>query len=287
MVDPITPSTVYAGTDGGGVFKSTDGGGSWSAVNAGLPDLHVSALAIDPATTSTLYAGTKSGDLFRATVNCSEWSALDGGLTNPKIAAIAVDPATPSNLYTGTDGNGVFDYQDVFDVMVCSSGGQSDTFPIDSTDNYVGGTFLITDNAATRDVTGITIAEKGTIDAAVNISNIRLFYDLDTSAPHDCAGESYQGTEPQFGATDTDGFSSANGTASFSDSVSVSPTQTICVYAVLDIGPDAGHNESLEIEIADPPGDIALSSGVVTPTSPLALRGTTATFDLGAFLTKK
>ena len=57
-IDPATPTTLYAGTDGGGVFKSTDGGGSWSAVNTGLTDTYVHALAIDPATPTTLYAGT-------------------------------------------------------------------------------------------------------------------------------------------------------------------------------------------------------------------------------------
>ena len=53
----MTPTTLYAGT-WGGVFKSTNGGGNWSAVNTGLTDTYVNALAIDPATPATLYAGT-------------------------------------------------------------------------------------------------------------------------------------------------------------------------------------------------------------------------------------
>ena len=57
-IDPATPSTLYAGTGGGGVFKSTNGGGTWGAVNTGLTDTVVFALAIDPATPGTLYAGT-------------------------------------------------------------------------------------------------------------------------------------------------------------------------------------------------------------------------------------
>src|SRR5678815_1934026 len=44
-IDPSTPATVYAGTYSGGVFKSTDGGASWSAINSGLSDPNVSALA--------------------------------------------------------------------------------------------------------------------------------------------------------------------------------------------------------------------------------------------------
>ena len=35
-IDPVTPATLYAGTDSNGVFKSTNGGASWSAVNTGL-----------------------------------------------------------------------------------------------------------------------------------------------------------------------------------------------------------------------------------------------------------
>ena len=62
-LDPVTPTTLYAGT-GGGVFKSTDGGANWSAVNSGLTSTCVFALAIDPATPTTLYAGTGGGGVF-------------------------------------------------------------------------------------------------------------------------------------------------------------------------------------------------------------------------------
>ena len=53
-IDAGTPTTLYAGTDGGGVFKSTDGGTTWSAVNTGLTSLSVPALAIDPQTPTTV-----------------------------------------------------------------------------------------------------------------------------------------------------------------------------------------------------------------------------------------
>ncbi|SRR6266487_427784 len=49
-VDPLTPTTLYAGTQGGGVFKSTDGGTSWSPT--GLTNAIVSALAINPQSPS-------------------------------------------------------------------------------------------------------------------------------------------------------------------------------------------------------------------------------------------
>jgi photosystem II stability/assembly factor-like uncharacterized protein len=105
-IDPITSSTIYAGTWGGGAFVSVDGGNSWSAINAGLRDLIVSALAIDPQTPSTLYAGTVSGGVFKSIDGGNTWSAVNVGLpTNYQVLALAIDPVTPSTLYAGLDGS--------------------------------------------------------------------------------------------------------------------------------------------------------------------------------------
>ena len=61
-IDPSSPSTMYAGTGGFGVFKSTDGGASWTAINTGLTHLRVPALAVDA--NSVPYAGTLGGGVF-------------------------------------------------------------------------------------------------------------------------------------------------------------------------------------------------------------------------------
>ena len=63
----------------GGVFKSTNGGGNWSAVNTGLTDTYVHALAIDPVTPTTLYAGTEGGGVFKSTDGGGNWSAVNTG----------------------------------------------------------------------------------------------------------------------------------------------------------------------------------------------------------------
>jgi photosystem II stability/assembly factor-like uncharacterized protein len=106
-VDPTTPTTLYAGTYGGGVFKSTDGGATWSAVNTGLTNKSVWALAIDPTAPNTLYAGTYGG-VFKSTNGGASWSAVNSGLTNTAVFALAIDPTDSNTLYAGTYGGGVF-----------------------------------------------------------------------------------------------------------------------------------------------------------------------------------
>ena len=62
------------------MFKSTDSGSTWGAVNTGLTNTSVSALAIDRATPTTLYAGTSGGGVF------------DIEQMVPSVSAIAVAP---------------------------------------------------------------------------------------------------------------------------------------------------------------------------------------------------
>ena len=77
-IDPTTPSTLYAGTNGG-VFKSTDGGAHWGAVNTGLTNLTVLALAIDPAAPNTIYAGTNGNSVFVLQQVSGTGDSGDGG----------------------------------------------------------------------------------------------------------------------------------------------------------------------------------------------------------------
>jgi len=54
--DPQSPSTVYAGSNGPGVFVSSNGGGSWVPINTGLTNTLIRALGVDPQVPATLYA---------------------------------------------------------------------------------------------------------------------------------------------------------------------------------------------------------------------------------------
>ena len=103
-IDPTTPSTLYAGTDGAGVVQEhgrrrhLERGQHRPARRAA-----VTALAIDPTTPSTLYAGTADGGVFKSTDGGGTWSAANTGLPdNRYVSALAIDPTTPSTLYAGT-----------------------------------------------------------------------------------------------------------------------------------------------------------------------------------------
>lgn len=161
------------------------------------------------------------------------------------------------------------------DVTVASIGQQTASMQIASADNYIGGGFVIREFTASRDVTAITISEQGTIDAQNNLENIELYYDLDTTYPYNCVSESYEGGEQQFGDTVIGGFSSANGTTSFSQTVAISTEQALCIYVVLDVGSGSSVGETIEIQITHPSVDVEVSSGTVGPPSVVAIPGTT------------
>ncbi len=147
-------------------------------------------------------------------------------------------------------------------VEVLASGLQNTEVRASTSDFYVGGEFVIEENSSSSNVTSITITENGTVDAATALNNIKLKYDLDTSAPYDCASESYSGSETQFGSTDTNGFSGTNGTSTFSGSVAISATSTMCVYTILDVLKAASGGSTLEIEISTPATDVIVSGGI-------------------------
>jgi hypothetical protein len=160
------------------------------------------------------------------------------------------------------------------DVSVGTTGTQTTALAIPSTNQHVGGAFTFVDNTGTRTLNSITITETGTVHGATGLDNIKIFYDLDTSAPYNCASESYSGSEAQFGSTDTDGFSSANGSSTFSGGVTISTTATLCAYVVLDVT-GATNGETLDIEITNATVDVTISSGTTAPSSPQALSGST------------
>jgi len=79
VIDPSSPSTVYAGASGngeangpdGGVFKTTNSGGTWMVVNEGITNTAVLSVAVDASGLGVYEAGSGTGLV----------SSPDGGTT--------------------------------------------------------------------------------------------------------------------------------------------------------------------------------------------------------------
>ncbi len=110
-VDPLTPRTVYAGTEGAGVFKSIDAGGTWTPANNGLPGLLIYAVAVDPQASTTLYATVSRSGVFKSVDGGDTWTDASAGIPpsiRSSVFCLAIDPQTPTTLYAGTNDGGVF-----------------------------------------------------------------------------------------------------------------------------------------------------------------------------------
>ena len=114
--------TLYAAVVGHGVYKSTDGGASWMAVDAGLPNGQVMALAGDPADSDTVWAAvahdpsTSNGEygpggIYETTDGGASWTSDSSGI--PQIASgnasystsmVSILRAGDGTLYTADQG---------------------------------------------------------------------------------------------------------------------------------------------------------------------------------------
>jgi hypothetical protein len=104
VVDPGIPTTLYSSLDGGGVYKKTVSA-DWAAINTGLSNLSVKALAIK-LDASRLFAGTDGGGVFFGN-GTDSWAACantGNGMTNLSIRSLTI---SGSALYAGTSA-GVF-----------------------------------------------------------------------------------------------------------------------------------------------------------------------------------
>ena len=103
LLDPSSPSVVWEGTYGGGLFVSRDGGGRWSRVaTAGVGDV-VNDLAAVPG--GSLFAATNDG-VLRSDDGGTGWVLANAGLTDTTVYSVAVDPV--GAVYVGTQTQGVF-----------------------------------------------------------------------------------------------------------------------------------------------------------------------------------
>ena len=115
-IRPDDPNTMYAGTEGGGIWKTTDGGASWNPLDDLLPSLAISSLAIDPKDPNTIYAGTgewytgatrgdsiRGAGIYKTTDGGATWTLLPkpiGGNAFDYTNKVVVSPNDSQHIYT-------------------------------------------------------------------------------------------------------------------------------------------------------------------------------------------
>lgn len=169
-IDPHAPTTLYAATLAGNVFKSTNGGRSWSALDLGKTLRFIRSVVIDPRTPGIIYvsgapvdwnpmihgslATFMAGGVLKSTDGGRHWNAVNNGLLQSTFAGpkpdlgrpvLAIDPLTPATLYAATRA-GVFKTTDAGATWSSVNSGLTGFEPrvlaIDSrtpTNLYVGG----------------------------------------------------------------------------------------------------------------------------------------------------
>ncbi|MDZ7292991.1 MAG: T9SS type A sorting domain-containing protein [candidate division KSB1 bacterium] len=95
---------VFAGTNGGGVFRSMNNGDNWTPFNAGLANLEIISLAINSS--GHIFAGTNYGGVFRSPDSSDNWTVRNNGLTDKRVRALAINQST-GHIFAGTPG-GIF-----------------------------------------------------------------------------------------------------------------------------------------------------------------------------------
>ena len=100
-----SPTLIYAGTNGAGIFRSRDSG-PWEQVVVGLDALVILSLAVHPEDENIVYAGTRDGGIFKTTDAGDQWTAvteglarLEDGFLEGDYRDLAIDPDDPEIVY--------------------------------------------------------------------------------------------------------------------------------------------------------------------------------------------
>jgi hypothetical protein len=126
--------TVFAGTNGSGIYKTIDGGINWVAVNNGLNSTNVRAIE---AKGNTIFAGGQIGTgVFRSTNGGASWTLLSGGLPSGSYRGFAQNNQL---IVAGAFGAGVFYSLDNGDTWTAINNGLADLtiFDLEINNNFI------------------------------------------------------------------------------------------------------------------------------------------------------
>jgi photosystem II stability/assembly factor-like uncharacterized protein len=124
LVHPTTPTTMWAGGVGGGIWKSLNSGASWFPLNDFMANLAIGCMVMDPTNPNVIYAGTGEGfsnadalrgaGIFKSLDGGASWTQLPSTTSSSfyYVNRLAVCPtnnliliaATGSGIWRSTDG---------------------------------------------------------------------------------------------------------------------------------------------------------------------------------------
>ena len=180
VFDPTTPTTLYAATAYGGVYKSEDGGTTWRwRYLRQSRDVRGFLLAIAPTTPTTLYL---YGDgVYKSADGGETWRAVNRGLKLEEwnwVSALSIDPTNPRVVFAGTR-NGVYKSENGGDTWrkVAGSVTEINALSIDPTNPRVvfagtgTGVYKSTDGGATWTRTWTLNVDRGVWDVFIDPQN--------------------------------------------------------------------------------------------------------------------
>jgi hypothetical protein len=113
VINPGTPTTMFAAAVAGGVWRTTNGGTSWTPLTDLIANIAVNSLAMDPANSNIIYAGTGEGyfnidavrgaGVFKTTDGGNTWASLSNTVGFHFVNSIVVSPHSSTRVYAGTE----------------------------------------------------------------------------------------------------------------------------------------------------------------------------------------
>ncbi|MGE0126778.1 MAG: hypothetical protein AB7U82_01645 [Blastocatellales bacterium] len=120
LINPQTPSVMYAAGVSGGVWKTTNGGQSWAPIADLIGNITVSSMAMEPGNPNVIYIGTGEGiygferdtsvgdfrgaGIFKTTDAGANWTRLDSTKTQDffYVNDLAISPNDKNRIYAAT-----------------------------------------------------------------------------------------------------------------------------------------------------------------------------------------
>ncbi|MGH2411184.1 MAG: WD40/YVTN/BNR-like repeat-containing protein, partial [Chloroflexota bacterium] len=103
---PPSRVTLFAGLQGGFLYRSTDDGATWQESDTGLPSAEdIASLAVGVGARGPIYAGTGGAGIFVSTDNGSTWQDDNGGnslIQQSSVVGLAASPTQLGLVYAAT-----------------------------------------------------------------------------------------------------------------------------------------------------------------------------------------